>query len=48
MLRAGRMVFERYPPGMKRATLGMNALYHCRLKAQAEYWEVRKLSLIHI
>ena len=46
MLRAGRMVFERYPPGMKRATLGMNALYHCRLKAQAEYWEVRKRRLL--
>jgi len=46
MLRAGRMVFERYPPGMKRATLGMNALYHCRLKAQADYWEVRKRRLL--
>ena len=46
MLRAGRMVFERYPPGMKRATLGMNALYHCRLKAQAEYWEARKRRLL--
>ena len=31
---------------MKRATLGMNALYHCRLKAQAEYWEVRKRRLL--
>jgi hypothetical protein len=31
---------------MKRATLGMNALYQCRLRAQAEYWETRKHRLI--
>ena len=46
MLKSHRVNFERYPPGMKRATLGMNALYQCRLRAQAEYWETRKHRLI--
>ena len=46
MLKSHRVNFERYPPGMKRATLGMNALYQCRLRAQAEYWETRKHRLL--